>query len=118
MLDASLPTPQPRARARQPAGRTIAAALGMLSAAQVAARWKSRVRPRPRRLPIQDKALSGSGLIFGHNLSLSQFQGSLVQISMAPCQLVPATLMQRSCPNVRPDPGFDRGFLRVARHHA
>jgi len=45
------------------------------------------------------------GLTFGHDLSLGQFQGSLVQISMAPCQLVQTTLLSRLCPNVRPDPG-------------
>jgi len=35
---------------------------------------------------------------------VSQFQRSLVQISMAPCQLVQTTLVSRLCPNVRPDP--------------
>ena len=56
-------------------------------------------------IDVARAAQPGSGLTFGHDLSFNQFQGSLVQISMVPCQLVQTTLLSRLCLNVRPAPG-------------
>jgi hypothetical protein len=68
-------------------------------------------------IDVARAAQPGSGLTFGHDLSLGQFQGSLVQISMAPCQLVQTALLSRLCPNVRPDPGCPAKDYLASRYH-
>ena len=98
-----------------------AAALISVGTVVISSDWVRRGRGWPElrilpRLTLRAAQL-GSGLTFGHNLSLSHIPGYLVLISMAPCQVVPTTLLSSSCPNVRPDPGFF-GFLRVARYYA